>query len=791
MARRIQSPGATARDRPPAPPLIEAKLALPRRPSALIERWRIRQTLESGGRSTLTLVAAPAGYGKTSSVSDWCSKTGASLAWVSLDPADNDPIRLWTYVATAVDRVRRGLGQRALQRLKAPGGSLEEVVDALMDGIAVFGGELIVVLDDLHVLTDTECLSSIDYALLHLPPNARLVVVTRVEPALSLDWLRAGGQLTELRARELAFTLAEAHELLVVCGHLPLERDDVEALVEHTEGWPAALVLAGLWLQKVGEPSEAARRFGGSHRFVAAYLSSEVLGALDDDRRSFLHGLSVLGAFTPALCDHVLGRTDSAAQLADLERSLLFVSRSEHGEWFRMHPLFAEYARAELARLEPTAAAAIHRRAADWLRSRGLAFEAAEHATAAGDHELAAQILVEFQLPLIRHGAALTYVRWVRSLPDECIAKYPVLAASAGLAAVLAGGSTIEQRRLLRLAERTLGRQHVRGERGEVLAELFVLMQRTATVDDGVGQAKKDGLLAVGLAEATLDEAVSGALAAYGRALFFAGDFAEAEAVSSRTLEHPEIEHRTPGLVVAHATAALAAVQLGRVVRARKHAEEAKAAVARIASSRSWLGANASAALGAVLAAEGRLAEAEHELATAQHFFASDVPNLHDAWLEALIARVRARRGRLDEADAALAASGEALDALADSGWVPTFADEVKREIAEVWTRASSGELVQPPSAVELHVLELLETAMSTREIANTLYVSPNTVRSHTHTLYRKLGVHSRVDAVARGALLGLVSESRPAKALPGRAAEAPARWGDDERVRVPAGVDD
>ena len=770
MARRTRTPRArSAPGELPAPPLIEAKLATPRRSSALIDRWRVRQRLQSAASGRVTLVAAPAGYGKTSAVCDWCSETGAALAWVTLDSAENDPVRLWTYVATAVDRVRRGLGQRALQRLQAHDGAIEEVVDELMNGIAVFGDELIVVLDDLHAVTDAECLPSIDHALLNLPPNARLVLVTRVEPALSLQRLSAGGRLTELRADELAFTLAEAHEFLVLRGHLPLERADVEALVARTEGWPAALVLAGLWLRKVGDPSEAVRKFGGSHRFVAEYLSSEVLGALDDDRRSLLHALSVLGEFTPALCDAVLGRTDSAAQLAELERSLLFVSRSERGAWFRMHALFAEYARAELDRLDPTAAASIHRRAAEWLRSRGLAFEAAEHAAAADDYALAAQIFVELHLPLIRQGDAMTYVRAVRDLPDECFERHPVLAASAGMASVLVAGSTIEQHRLLRLAERTLAGRHDSDDGEGVGAKLFMLMQRAVTVYGGVRRAAKDGLQAVRLAEKASDEALTGALAAYGQALFFAGDFPDAEAVSWQALDHPEIEHRSQSLVVAHATAALAALRLGRVGTARKHAEDAKASVARIACSRSWLGAIASAALGAVLAAEGHLAEAEHELATAEHFLESDVPNLHDAWLEALIAQVRARRGRFDEADAALSAAHEALSALTDNGWVSAFADEVEREIAEMRARASSGELVDPPSAAELNVLKLLRTRLSTREIADKLYVSPNTVRSHTHTLYRKLGVHSRAEAVARGIRLGLVRTStHPTEQSPG-----------------------
>ena len=600
------------------------------------------------------------------------------------------------------------------------------------------------------------CLSSIDHALSHLPMNARLVVVTRTEPALSLPRLRAAGALTELRARQLAFTVEEAHELLVVDGQLPLRGEDLEVLVGRTEGWPAALVLCGLWLRTVDDPADAVRRFGGDQRFVAEYLTSEVLGTLDEDRRSFLHGLAVLGEFTPELCDDVLDRTDSAAELAELGRSFQFVERLERGDWFRMHALFAEFARAELAVLDPDAAARIHRGAVEWLRSRGMPLEAAEHAAAAGDHELVAQVLICNYLALIRQGDALTYLRWVRSLPEECIVEHPLLAASAAMAAVLVGGRTLEQRRLLQIADRACA---ARVEAVEPHTELFILIARSITVARGVSAAVGDGLRAVRLAQtASDDEAIPGTLAAYGRALFFAGDLGEAAAVSSQALEHPHVERRAPSLVVAHTTVALAAVELGRLSHARKHAEAAKAAVGRIAASRSWLGANASVALGLVLAAEGRLDEAERQLATAEPYFRDDVNTLHGAWLGILLARVRVRRGRLDEAAAALSIAQGSLMELTDGGWVPALAETVEREIDEARARASSGEILEAPSEAELNVLRLLETAMSAREIANALYVSPNTVNTHTRALYRKLGVHSRADAVARAVALGLLT---------------------------------
>ena len=551
---------------------------------------------------------------------------------------------------------------------------------------------------------------------------------------------------------------AEAHELLVVLGQLELGAEEIDVLVERTEGWPAALVLAWLWLRTVEDPARAVRAFGGDNRFVADYLSGEVLAALDEDDRAFLHGAAVLGEFTAELCDGVLDRTDSAARLAELEHSNLFVSRLERGGWFRIHSLFAEYARAELASLEPGAPTRIHRRAAEWLRSRGLPVQAVEHAAAAGEHELVAQLLVEYHLPLIRSGSGRTLLRWVRTLPDERIVEHPELAVAAATAAMLVGGRRLEQRRLLALADRA---REGRPERADAYVETAARLVRAVTIDGGVGQAVLDGRRAVALAEAGANEILTAALAAYARALFFAGELDEASAAAMRALEHPAIERAVPSLVVARSTLALVAIERGRLASARGHAEKAKAAVGRIGTSRSWLGANASAALGSVLAAEGSLVEAEHELASAERFFADEVATVHHTWLLVLLARVRLRRGRLDEAEATLRSAREALGELIDSGPVPVLADEVQRELDAARGRASTGELLEPPSEAELAVLRLLAGDLSNREIGERLFLSPNTIRSHKRALYHKLGVHSRTDAVARAAALGLLGQTQ------------------------------
>ena len=738
--------------------LVEAKLAAPSARRGLVDRPRVRRALDAGRDALLTLVAAPAGYGKTTEVRAWCADLDAALAWVSLDAGDNDPVLLWRYVATAVDRVRSGLGRGAVRRLSVAGSPIEVAVDELMNDVATLGGELVVVLDDVHEVISEECLSSIDYALGHLPANAHVVLITRVDPALRFARLRAAGALVEVRGTELAFTAAEAHELLVGLGQLELGAEEIDVLVERTEGWPAALVLAWLWLRTVEDPGRAVRAFGGDHRFVADYLSSEVLATLDEDDRAFLHGAAVLGEFTAELCDRVLDRTDSAARLSELGLSYQFISRSDRGGWFRVHSLFAEYAQAQLAPLDADAPRAIHRRAAEWLRSQGLAVQAVEHAAAAGDDELVAALLVEYHLHLIRGGAGRTLLRWVRTLPEELIVEHPELAVAAATAAMLLGGSTLAQRRLLALADRAGGE---RPDQHDAYVEVAARLVRAVTIDRGVRQAVLDGRRAVARAESDANEILPAALASYARALFFAGELDEASAVAVRTLEHPAIERAVPSLVVARSTLALVAIERGRLASARGHAEKAKAAVGRIGTSRSWLGANASAALGALLAAEGNLVEAEHELASAERFFRDEVATLHHTWLLVLLARVRLRRGRLAEAEATLRSAKEALGELSDSGPAPALAGEVEQELAAASGRASRGQLLEPPSEAELAVLRLLASDLTNRQIGERLFLSPNTIRSHKRALYHKLGVHSRTDAIARATALGLLGQAQ------------------------------
>ncbi|HEX4520818.1 MAG TPA: LuxR C-terminal-related transcriptional regulator [Gaiellaceae bacterium] len=737
--------------------LVEAKLAPPRLRPGLLARTHLLDALDEGEGTALTLVAAPAGYGKTTMVRAWCAHRGSALAWVTLDARDNDPVQLWRYVATAVDRVRAGLGNASLRWLGVTKGHYEAPVDELMNGIAAFGKELILVLDDLEAVTSRESIASINYAVRHLPGSARMIVLTRADPGVHLAQLRARGELSELRARELAFTESETAQLIVDRAGILLEDRDVRLLHERTEGWPAALVLAGLWLRGVQDPRLAVNEFRADHRFVADYLTQEVLDALDDELREFLVRVSVLGRCTGEMCDSVLERSDSTSLLEELERRNLFTTRLEQGGWFRMHPLFGEFAGFHLGLTEPDAAGEIHRRAAEWLRSRHITVEALTHAATAEDFDLVADILDEYKLALIRSGSSRTLLHWVKRLSDKQLSGHPVLSVGAATAATIVGGAALERRRFLRIIDEIQLREP---ERCDALVQSTTKMVRALALEDGVAQAVWDGRSAVSIARAGSDDALVSSLCAYARALWYAGAGDEAHAAALEALDHPDVERRPPGHAMVRSTLALTALDRGQLETARTHAEKAKAIVGGIGSSRSWLGAHASAALGCVLAAEGALALAERELTYAERFFHDELPSIHHAWVLVELARVRVLRGRLETAGAAMSTARSALSEFPDTGRVGELAAAVEAELATAKRSAGGGELVDALSEAELAVLRLLESDLSVPEIASRMFLSPNTVRSHTRSIYRKLAVNLRAEAVARAGVLGLLAKA-------------------------------
>ena len=676
---------------------------------------------------------------------------------MKLDARDNDPVHLWTSIATAIDRIRPGLGRPAMRQLKMFGRSIDAAVDELANSLTGFAGDLALVLDDMHLVTHADCIASLNQAVVALPSNVRLIVISRSDPALRLPQLRASGELLELRARELMLTLDEARELLVEHEGIDLSPAEVELLHERTEGWPAALFLAALWLRRSGNPHETVRAFGGDHHFIADYLTTEVIASLDEETRTFLLQVCVLRQFTPELCDAVLDRSDSEAVLARLESANPFVARLERGSAHRVHSLFAEFAAYQLTARDPDAPADIHRRASMWFRARRMCAEAVEHAAAAGDRELVADILGDHYLQLIRSGQSHALRQWMQLLDDEQIVSHPVLAVGGATAALVLGGEGLERRHYLALVHRT---EAEFPERMTPYVRSTAEMVSAAAVDRDVGRAVDAGRRAVAFArmDTASDATLVAALGACSRALYLAGEVDDAWAIAMEAIEHPDVERRQPGYAFACTALALAAVDRGWLPSARTHADRAKSIIDDLGLNRTWLGANTAAALGCVLVGEGDLAEAESRFAIAEHFFGGGVISVPHAWVLVRLASVRCKRGRLEQAQATLHLALDAFGTFTDAGRLPSLAEEVKREIAQERRRASRGEMLETPSQAEISVLRLLAGELSARAIGEELFISPNTVRSHTRALYRKLGVSSRADAIARAEMLGLLA---------------------------------
>ena len=285
-------------------------------------------------------------------------------------------------------------------------------------------------------------------------------------------------------------------------------------------------------------------------------------------------------------------------------------------------------------------------------------------------------------------------------------------------------------------------------------------MVRASSIEGGVAHAVSEGQRAVAIAEAHADDVLVASLAGFAQALYFAGSPDEAWDAALRAVQHPEAERRPTAHALARSTLALVALEQGRLALARGHAEKAKSIIGRVRSSRSWIGANASAALGSVFMTEGHLVEAERELVQAEHLFRDEVATADHVWALLLVARVRCRRGKLADSRATLASALEELAALPEVGRLATLAGAIAGELEAASSVASGGPAVEKPSEAEFAVLELLATDLSVPEIGKTLFLSPNTIRTHTRVLYRKLGVNSRAEAVARATALGLLEQT-------------------------------
>lgn len=440
-------------------PLLETKVHIPRPRSGLVTRPRLGQRLNRAAESRLTLISAPAGFGKSTLVAEWLaegSRAEQRAAWLSLDELDNDPVTFWTYVIAALRTVIPEIGEASLALLETTRPRFEAILAPLLNELAAVHQDVVLVLDDYHVIDASDLQDGMAYFIDHMPPGMHLVITTRADPALPLARLRARGELHEIRAAELRFTPDEAAAYFNDVLALGLRANEVAALEGRTEGWIAALQLAGLSMQGRGDVADFIAGFAGDDRYVVDYLVEEVLHRQSDDVRTFLLQTSILARMSGALCDAVTGQAGGRTTLEGLDRRNLFVvPLDDRRHWYRYHHLFADVLRAQLVDERSGDIADLHRRASEWYEENGEPTEAIHHALAGEDFERAAD-LIESAIPATRRDRHDAVVRqWLERLPDELVRARPVLS-DAYAAALLVRGEPDGVEARLQDAERSL-----------------------------------------------------------------------------------------------------------------------------------------------------------------------------------------------------------------------------------------------------------------------------------------------------------------------------------------------
>ena len=736
---------------------IETKLHAPAPRAEWVQRPELVDYLAAHSAMKLVLVDAPAGFGKTTLVAQWRASAaeGRPFAWVSLDSADNDPGRLWWHVVCAVQRVCPDFSAEDVLgtlRVQVPEFTVA-VLPRLVNALAALTAPVVLVLDDYHVVTEGACHQQLNFLLAHLPPSVQLVLTTRTDPPLRLGRLRAAGQLLDIRADQLRLATAHVAVLVDAVSGVQLNGPDLADLVARTEGWPAGVYLAALSLRGHPSPHEFIGQFSGDNRFIGDFLAEEVLTRQPPEVQQFLIRTSVLGRFCAPLGAAVSGVADAAEILAVLERDNLFiVPLDENRQWFRYHHLFRQVLRSRLARAEPDLVPALHQAASAWHQLHGSADEAIEHAMAAGDFRLAIDLIAGYWFGYVSSGRVATVHNWIRSLGDGRIAASPLAAHCAAWAAAMSGDRQ-SARRWVPVIET--------GPDDGSLPDGMCSLRSSAAMLRGVYGF--DGLLVMRESAATAARLETGpaspwyalARGALGYSLYLAGDL---EAAARPLEEAARSEAALPlTRIVVSSTLALIAVQDGRLPRACELVHTALGLAGRDDLRQTPSASLAHIAAGAVYAAQGQPDQARDELERAlrarQGIAGSSPWPTFDATLT--LAQVVLDQGNRGRAERLIGEARSVLTELPDGADAQRArVDALERQLAGP-RRVSA--LAEPLTEREEAVLRLFDGDRSLRKIAKELFVELNTVKTHTQSIYRKLGVSDRQDAVARGRDLGLL----------------------------------
>lgn len=716
----------------------------------------------------MCVVVAPAGWGKTTMLSQWAAAPSllGRAAWVSLDPSDDEPVRFWSYVLAALSTVAPDVGSRALATLSAPG--VEPVLvtlPLLVNDLAASPGRYVLVVDDVHVLHDRRILEGLEFLVTYLPPSLRLVLAGRADPALPLARWRGHGQLTEIRAPELAFTPRESEGLMAAVGVTDLGSSACGILCRRTEGWAVGLHLAAQAVRSSPDTHDVVARLRGDDRHLLDYFETEILDQMEPAHRDFLVQTSVLDRLSGSLCDAVLGRPGSAQVLAELEGANHFVAALDAGRhWYRCHGLFRDVLRRELTETHPDTNSTLLIRAASWYAEKDQADEATRHLLLAGDSAGAMELLKASQEWFFERGASTDFLL----LGEEAAAASNVADGEVfvmmAYAAVLAG--RFERVRHWCDAAAPLLDSDAVSIEGWSSAVACLLTMRAAyghTAQDK-GADLTDGLRAV---ELEADPQLPGyvlARTALASVHLRAEQYADAVALLSDAWGQPSRRWvPTPALLQSAGLYALNLLHSGDVEAASQVCLEVREVSATVESH--WGDASA-ASITWLRLVEGDIAYRNRDLTVARSLLRR-AAELAEAWgrqheLVMALATLASTELIAGDREAARDAATRAREAV-DTG--PVRASAV-RQLQSVETRMGRGALRAARRVGRLHedltdrelsLLRELAGPGTQREISDALFLSINTVKGYTRSLYRKLGASSRQEAVALGRSLGLI----------------------------------
>lgn len=473
--------------------LLETKFHTPIWRSDGVIRPRLLDQLQAGltEQRKLTLVSAPAGYGKTTLITSWLNSFSKSTQtiWLSLEKSDNDPARFLSYWATAWSRVSDFEAESFLELLGEPQlPPFQNILDEVINALARLEEPAILVLDDYHIITNPLIHEMLEYFLEHQPRNAHLVITTRSDPPFPLARLRARGQMTEVRASDLRFTEEEAGHFFNQSMQLVLKEEDIQSLEKRTEGWAVGLQLAALALKNIPDPQRFVETFRGSHRYVLDYLAEEIIRQQRDDVRKFLTQTSILERFNAEVCETLTGFPNSRDLLSELEQANLFlIPLDDDRVWYRYHHLFADFLRTELSKAETEK---LYKKAALWYEQKDLLSEAVQYAIASGDLELLADVIDRgLKQDTVWSGGNLTlYANWLETLPPQALQSRPALSLNASHILYLLGRFDLAEKQIDQ-AEQTLETQPSLPEREQLLALASLYRGAIASVKGDTQQA--------------------------------------------------------------------------------------------------------------------------------------------------------------------------------------------------------------------------------------------------------------------------------------------------------------